>query len=47
MDASHSDGDILKVTVSGYDLENEYVDELKLQYRKNGLEIGLMLKLLM
>ena len=37
MDASHSDGDILKVTVSGYDLENEYVDELKLQYRKNSL----------
>jgi len=37
VDASHSDGDTLKVTVSGYDLENEYVDELKLQYRKNSL----------
>ena len=37
VDASHSDGDILKVTITDYDLENEYVEELKLQYRKNGL----------
>ena len=37
VDASHADGDTLKVTISDYDLENEYVEQLKLQYRRNGL----------
>ena len=37
VDESHPDGDTLKVTINGYDLENEYFETLKLQYRKNGL----------
>ena len=37
VDASHSDGDILKVTVTDYDLDNDTFESLSLQYRGGGL----------
>ena len=37
VDANHIDGDTLKVTVSDYDLNSENIENLKLQFRKDGL----------